>query len=79
MEWKSNLSFGTLNVRNLYVWVSTEYIYTMKWNGHVARMGENNLLGDLGRKISVKMNLDQRVRILAGLDCLSMASSDKHF
>jgi len=42
-------------------------------------MGENNLLGDLGRKISVKMNLNQHVRVLAGLDCLSMASSDKHF
>lgn len=39
--------------------VSTEYNQPMKWNGHVARMGENNLHGDLGRKISVKMNLDQ--------------------
>jgi hypothetical protein len=51
----------------------------MKWKGHVAHMGENNLLGDLGRKICVKMNLDQRVRILAGLGCLSMASSKKRF
>jgi hypothetical protein len=51
----------------------------MKWNGHVARMGENNLLGDLGGTIIAKMNLNQHVRILAGLDCLSMTSSDKHF
>jgi hypothetical protein len=58
--------------------VSTEYIKTMKWTRYVARMRENNLFGDLGRKNSVKMSLDQRARIWAGLDCLPMVSSDKH-
>jgi hypothetical protein len=58
--------------------VSSEYIKTMKWTGYVACMEENNLLGDLGRKNSVKMSLDQCAGFGAGLDCLSMASSDKH-
>jgi hypothetical protein len=51
----------------------------MKRDKHVAQMGENNLFGDLRRKISVKKKLNQHVRILAGLACLSMASNDKHF